>query len=340
MSLLSRNNQINKLNKNNINIKTYFRDNTQHVIDSGNYSIDNLVNAVINKKEYYKNNKLIKRMYGYDSRIEYTSINTIQNSYTCPNCMMNVILDNTSHECPMCGSELLINYKNKELGSIYTYDGIIHNRNYVILTCILDIIMACVSGITYFYGTAKTYNIVDIRSTIGVGLLGALIFFFLFYLAGALLFVVPMRIKRNKIVKSDSKVWETLDKRGISFNTFYNNLFYELKNYYFVDHDTAIIDFDIIDYFNFKVLEDGSNLYVSFDAVIREVKYSNNKFRFEQYNKRITLKKNNKTVTKNKKNDLSKVHCHNCGNELDINDNKCSSCGVKNNYNQEWYLNK
>ena len=338
MSLLSRNNQINKLNKNNLSIKAYYKDNnSQHLVESEKNNIDNLVNAALSKKEYYKNNKLVKRLYGYDSRIEYTSFNTIKGEYTCPNCMMNIELDGKTHECPKCGSELLIEYNNnKEIASLYTYDSIIHNKKYIILTIVLDLLMAFHFGLFYFIKTAKIYNIVDIGKTVGVGLIGGLVFFLFFYLAGALLFVLPSKIKRNKIVKSDTRVWEELIKRNIAFNVFYNNLFYELKNYYFVHHDKCcIVDFDIMDYYNFKMIEDGSNLYISFDAVIREIKYIDNNIKVEQYCKRLTLKKNNKATLKS---DLT--HCHNCGSEINVNDDKCPSCGVVNNFKQEWYLNK
>ena len=49
---------------------------------------DNIQNGICLEKDYYKNNKLLIKVFNFDPRIKYTymSTNNGENNITCPNC--------------------------------------------------------------------------------------------------------------------------------------------------------------------------------------------------------------------------------------------------------------
>ena len=342
MSLTSERNHEKRLNELNIRIKTLYSDGDKiYEKNTDNSKNDNLERGIRVEKDYYVNNKLKKKIYGFDPRIEYSFINSQQigTDYTCPNCGMTARIDETLERCPYCDAYFNLDYKNKNKGSKITYDLVLHNRKYIIISLILSLIGAFVVSFLYF-SHGRTFNGYDIAKTVGIGVGVAFALFLVFYLLDSLFVLLPIKIKKNKINKNDDDVWKNLDERNVNYNTFYNNLYYELDKYYFVELKSSVIDYDVIDFYNFKLVEDASNLYLSLDIIIREIVYKKNKFVKNTIIKKITLKKNNKPVVHTNDGEIHNIHCYNCGASIDVMSDKCKYCDTPNNYNQEWYLTK
>ena len=342
MSYISERKHEKKLNEKGINIRTFYSDgNKLYQKNTDNSLNENLAKGVRVEKDYYVNNKLLKKTFGFDPRIEYTFINSAQigEDFDCPNCRMITKVSESIESCPFCGSHFNLDYKNKDMGSKYHYDRILHSKKYILVTFIIDMVASFLLSYLYFIKTSRTYNIYDIMKTVGLGLAVALILFFVFYLIDGLVVLLPIKIKKDKINNNDKKVWKDLDEKKISYNTFYNNLNYELGKYYF-DNTSSIIDYDIIDYYDFKLAEDASNLYLSFTMLLREVTYENNKLTVKTKERNVVVKKNNKPVTIIDDGEVHTINCHNCGASIDITSDKCNYCDTPNNYNQEWYLYK
>ena len=343
MSLISERNHETKLSEKNINIRTLYSDgNKMYEKNTDNSRNDELPKGIRVEKDYFINNKLVKKLYGFDPRIEYSFINSqaIGTKYDCPNCRMISNITEKIERCPFCDSYFNLDYKNKNMGSKNTYDLAIVSKKYIIVALITAVIISCFLSFLYFYKTGRTYNIYDIGKTAAIGLACAGVLFFAFYLIDSLIILLPIKIKKDKINKSDAKVWKDLDDRQVSYITFYNNLHYELDKYYYTDNDSNIIDYDIIDYFDFKLVEDASNLYLTMDIVIREVTFEKNKIKKKTIIKKATFKKNNKPVVKTDDGEIHTINCHNCGASIDVTSEKCNFCDTPNNYNQEWYLTK
>ncbi|MBR6072804.1 MAG: hypothetical protein IKP76_00585 [Bacilli bacterium] len=343
MSLISERNHEKKLSDYKINIKTLYSDGDKIVEKNSNNSRnDELTKGIRVEKDYFVNNKLSKKLYGFDPRIEYSYINSedIGTDFDCPNCRMITHVTEKIESCPFCGSHLNLDYKNKDMGSKTTYDLAIVNKKYILYALITAVIISIIIAFFYFYNTGRTYNIYDVGKTVGIGLVSALILFFAFYMVDSLIVLLPIKLKKDKINKNDEKVWKDLDERQISYVTFYNNLHYELDKYYYVESKGDIIDYDVIDYYNFKLVEDASNLYLSMDIIVREVMYEKGKIKTKVNRLKTTFKKNNKPVIKTDDGKIHTINCHNCGASIDVTSEKCNYCDTPNNYNQEWYLSK
>ena len=343
MSLTSERNHEKKLKEKNIVIKTIYSDgNKTYEKYSDNSKNDNLERGIRVEKDYYLNNKLVKKLYGFDPRIEYTFINSqaIGTDYDCPNCRMITKISENTERCPYCDSYFNLDYKNKDQGSKSSYDLVLHSKKYIFVTLLLDVTISFFISYLYF-SHGRTYNVYDLGKTAAVGLGLALLLFFVFYLIDGLIVLLPIRLKKEKINASDAKLWKELDDRKIHYNTFYNNLHYELDKYYFVDQvNSTIVDYDVIDYYNFKLMEDASHIYLSLDMIIREVRYVDNRFECRTLNKKVVFKKNSKPVVRTDDGEIHNINCHNCGASIDVTSDKCRFCDTPNNYNQEWYLNK
>ena len=341
MSLISERNHETKLNNYKINIKTLYSDGDKIVEkNTDNSKNDELSKGIRVEKDYFINGKLIKKLFGFDPRIIYSFVNSqaIGTMYDCPNCRMITKISEKTERCPYCDSHYNIDYKNKNMGSKNTYDLAIVSKKYILYALITALIIAIILSFIYFYKTGRTYNIYDIGKTIGIGLAAALVLFFAFYLIDSLIVLLPIKLKKDKINKNYEKVWKDLDDRKVSYFTFYNNLHYELDKYYFTDNESNVIDYDIIDYYNFKLVEDASNLYLSLDIVIREITYDKDKVKSKLKILKTTFKKNNKPVIYTDDGEVHTINCHNCGASIDVTSDKCKFCDTPNNYNQEWYL--
>lgn len=340
MSLISERNHENRLKKLNINIKTIYSDgDKKYIKNTDNSYNDDIIKGIRIEKDYYINNKLIKKLYGFDPRIEYSYIKgeQIGSEYDCPNCRMKTVITENIEQCPFCGSYMNLDYLNKDLGSKNTYDYVLHSKLYIVLTLIFDLLISFGISFLYFHKVSRTFNTIDIIKASGVALAIALVLFFIFYLIDGLIVTIPIRIKKSKINNNDKKVWKDLYERHISSTTFYNNFHYELDRYYYTDN-TNVIDYDIIDYYNFKYGEDASYKYISLDALIRVVSYEKNSIKDVTKPRKLVFVKSSKPITYTEDGKINMINCHNCGASIDVTSEKCSYCDTHNNYNQEWYL--
>ena len=337
MSLISEENHNKVLSKYNINIKTIYRDIDKMVeTNSDKSKNDVLTKAMKTEKNYFIADKKVKKLFGLDSRIEYSNINNQvkKNTYECPNCRMTSYVEGVLDACPFCGVHTNIDYVNKDISNKATYELSKANKNCVIYTTIASIIIALIIGIIFYINTGKLYAI----KSLYIGGAAFITVFIVLYLIVALIFLLPKKLKKDKIIKNDDSVWEGLDKKKISYTTFYNNLQYELDKYYYVDNKISIIDYDIIDYYNFKLVEDASSLYLSMDLIIREIYLDKGKIKPVTKVLKATFKRNNKPIVIDDDGKIHKINCHNCGASIDITANNCGYCDTPNNYNQEWYL--
>ena len=338
MSFMSDQNHIKILNDKSINIKTIYSDGKNTYSRNTNNSFnDNIVNSSIVEKDYYKDNKLLKKMYGFDPRIDYTYYNTIPagTSFECVNCKMMVQVNDKVERCPFCGTRFRLEKKNKDFGTKGHYDRITYNTKSTIIIILLALFVSFATSYVVLSKVMVISSIKDILKVVGLGFIIALVLYFAFYIFDNIIVKLPVKIKKDKILKKDNELWLSLEESGIDYSSFYNNVVNELDKYYYVDNLSNIIDYDIIDSSNFKMNKDASNAYIDFTIIVREIRNDKDKIKINVYERNLTFKKNNKPDLDGDKN---LIKCHNCGHDINITDEKCPSCDAYNNYKQEWYL--
>lgn len=335
MTLVSDKFHIDKLNKYKINIKTkYIVSNNILERNTNNSFNDNIENGIIAEKNYFINNRLVHTEKVFDSRIEYTFINSEKENikYTCLNCGFSSELKNFIDGCPYCGTYYNIDYKDKNLGSKYHYDLVLRSNTYRKVTAIIDLIISLLISFIFIKTTSRTFNNYDIYKIFIYGLILSFVLYYFFYLLDAYIILLP--IKKYKERKNQKQI-DFWDRTGLDKKKFFNNLNYEIsKKYYSKDN---IIDYDIIDYEEFKDFTKDDKQYVLVSAYVRVIYYKNNrliskyiddKFLLERY-KSDTIKVND---------GANIIKCRNCGSSIDITSGYCEYCGSKINYLQEWIM--
>lgn len=303
---------------------------------------DNIENGVCLEKNYYKDDKLLAKIFNFDPRIKYTyiSANNGQNKITCPNC------GNTSKEseiedgCPYCGTSYNIEFSDKALGSKYHYDRVIQGSNYKAITLIIDIIISSIIVYTYIINTCRTFNVYDILKIIIGTVTLSLILYYVFYMVDAVAITLPIKIYKDSLNKKQMKFWKRMEALGINKKTFYNNVNYELQNYYYGENskNKNIIDYDVIDYtsLNEQIIED-KKILVTINMQIREIELINNTINENIQKREFTFEKSNEQ-TINIKAGENIIKCHNCGASIDVTKSICDYCGTRVNSYQEWYM--
>lgn len=331
-----------RLKKFGINIKTkYKNDNFILERNSDNSKNDDIKKSIILEKDYYKNGILMKKLFNFDPRIEYTFISSQnENSMnTCPNCGYTDKVSNFLNGCPYCGTNYNIDYTDKDLGSKYHYDMAVNSNNYIKITLLVDIVISLIIFFLYIKSTSRTFNIYDIVKFILGGLLMGSALFYVFYLLDALILLIPIKNYKEKLNKLQTEFWVSMSKKNIDKLKFYNNLNFELQNYYYgnIEKNQNVIDYDIVDYNNFKYYLENNKTYIQVNVNIRVVRIIKNKIISKMEKETFTLEKNEGIVQK-LNNGINVINCHNCGASIDVLDNCCSYCKTVNNYTQEWYL--
>lgn len=335
MALLSDNYHYNKLKTYNINIKTFYISN-HNILErnTNNTKNDDIKNGIRCKKEYYKDDKLIHIEKDFDSRIEYSFIskNQEKKDYTCPNCGMHSKIKDFLDGCPYCRTYYNIDYSFKELGSKKHYDRCLRSNTYRIITGIVDVIVSTILCYFFIKYTSRTFNSIDVFKVFIYGAILSLILYYIFYIVDAYIILGPIKNYKDKQNKKQQEFWNTtnLDK-----SSFFNNFNYEIRKYYYSKEDT--IDFDVIDYDEFKYYENKDNEFIDVKAYIRIVYYKNNKLFSKYLVKIFTMKKNKKEKIK-LKNGTNIINCSNCGASINIEDQKCNYCGNDIGYFQDWIL--
>lgn len=303
---------------------------------------DNIQNGICLEKDYYKNNKLLIKVFNFDPRIKYTymSTNNGENNITCPNC------GNTSKEneiedgCPYCGTNYNIEYSDKSLGTKYHYDRVLQGSNYKTITLVIDIIISAILVITYILKTCRTFNIYDISKIIIGTIIVSLILYYLFYIIDAVAVTFPIKIYKDAQNKKQMKFWKRMESIGIDKKTFYNNVNYELQNYYYGENseNKNIIDYDIIDYISLdEQIVKNKKILVTIKAQIREIVLNQGTISEKIQKRTFTFEKSNEQIL-DLKAGSNIISCHNCGASIDVTKSKCDYCGTKINGYQQWYL--
>lgn len=324
-----------KLNKYNINIKTkYIVDNDICERNTNNSLNDDIKKGIRCCKEYYINNILKHTEKEFDSRIEYTFIAKDQENkeYNCPNCGMTSLLKDVTDGCPYCKTYYNIDYLEKDLGSKYHYDYVVHNNLYRIVTGIIDLIISILLSYLFIKSTSRTFNNIDVIKVFVYGLILSLLLYYLFYMVDAYIVLGPLKKYKEKQNKKQKEFWE---RTKIDKKTFYNNLNYEIKKYYYSFDN--IIDYDILDYLSFKEYYKNNKMYVDVKIRMRIIYYNNGKIIPKSTTKVYTLFKNDKGVIA-LKDGVNVIMCSNCGASIDVNKSECDYCHTKIEYLGEWIL--
>ncbi len=323
-----------KLIKNNINIKIkYIVGNKIIERNTNNDNNENIKNGIICEKGYYINNELIHTERNFDSRIEYTYISgNLEEEYKCPNCGINSKLKDFIDGCPYCGTHYNIDYTEKDLGSKYHYDRVLRNSAYRVITGIIDLIISLLLSFIFIKMTSRTFNSYDISKVFIYGLILSLILYYFFYILDAYVILTPIKKYKDKQNKKQIEFW---NRTKIDKKTFFNNLNYELRKYYC--SNSNIIDYDILDYIEFKDFAKDDKLYVKVKVEVRKVFFENNKIK-SKYNDDIFILKRHDNGTLRLKDGANIIKCHNCGASIDATKTECEYCNTKINYLQEWII--
>ena len=340
MSLISSRSQENRLNEYKCNIKTTYTDgNNYYERNTDNRRNDNFKRSVRIKKQYYINNELKHKEELFDTRITYSYKEFDKDKdYTCPNCGMTDKINN-NEGCPYCGTYYNLEYLDKDLGTKEHFDLIVQNSTYRVITYIIALFVSFIICFLFFKATGRTYVLFDFLKTCLYSVLLSAILYIIFYYLDALIVLMPIRNYKEKKNREQMDFFKRLESMNTTSKTFFNNLNYELQEYFYNnDKNKDIIDYDIIDYNSYKLSQDkDDNSIVKVNVLMRIVKLVNNKIKIEKKKMDITLKRiNGETIKLD--NGINTIKCHNCGASIDVTKNKCEYCGTHINYYQEWYL--
>ncbi len=335
MALISETYQKEKLKRYGINIRTkYIVGNKILERNTNDFVNDNIERGIRCQKEYYIDNKLAHKEKLFDSRIEYTYImdNNINEEYECPNCGMKSPLKDFIDGCPYCKTYYNMDYSEKDLGSKYHYDRVLKSNIYRVITLIVDIIISIIISFIFIKLTSRTFNNYDIIKIFIYGIILSLILYYFFYIADAYIILSPIKKFKDKENKKQIEFWQ---RTKINKKTFFNNLNYEIRKKYYSKEN--IIDYDILDYTNFKDYEVNGVLYVDVTADLRIVTYENKKLKSKIITQTYTMKQNKNTLL-NLGTKENIIRCANCGASIDVTKGKCEYCHSEIKYLQEWIL--
>ncbi len=335
MALISETYQKEKLKRYGINIRTKYIVGNKILERNTNDSVnDNIERGIRCQKEYYIDNKLAHKEKLFDSRIEYTYImdNNINEEYECPNCGMKSPLKDFIDGCPYCKTYYNMDYSEKDLGSKYHYDRVLKSNIYRVITLIVDIIISIIISFIFIKLTSRTFNNYDIIKIFIYGIILSLILYYFFYIADAYIILSPIKKFKDKENKKQIEFWK---RTKINKKTFFNNLNYEIRKKYYSKEN--IIDYDILDYTNFKDYEVNGVLYVDVTADLRIVTYENKKLKSKIITQTYTIKQNKNTLL-NLGTKENIIRCANCGASIDVTKGKCEYCHSEIKYLQEWIL--
>lgn len=335
MALISEKFHNDKLAKYKINIKTkYIVGNNILERNTDNSYNDDIENGIRCEKNYYINNKLVHTEKLFDSRIEYTFINSCQenNDYKCPNCGMMAKLKDFVNGCPYCGTHYNIDYQNKDLGSKYHYDRVLRNTTYRIVTAIIDLIISIILSFIFIKGTSRTFNNYDIYKVFIYGFILSLVLYYFFYVLDAYVILSPIKKYKDKQNQKQIDFW---NRTNIDKKTFYNNLNYEVSKKYYQKDNT--VDYDILDYLSFNDFSRNNKLHVQVKAYVRIIYYENNKL-ISKYIDDVFVLERHENETMQIFDGANIIKCHNCGSSIDVTSGRCEYCDSEIKYLQEWIM--
>ena len=331
MPLISNTNQ-KKLKDLGINIKT------KYIVgnDILERNTDNRKNNVINKgvrceKDYYYQNNLIYIEKNFDTRMEYTYIesNDSNKEYKCSNCGMVGKLREFVNGCPYCHTVYNIDYVDKELGNKYHYDRVLRNPLYRVVTAIIDLALSILFMYFLLKNISRTFNFYVFI----YGIILALVLYYFFYILDAYVILEPIKRYKDRQNKKQMLFWQ---ETGIDKKSFFNNLNYEVSNKYYDMKN--VIDYDILDYDDFEGYKVNGIFHVRVKAYVRIVYFVNNKIKVRYLCDTYILRRNEEHL--DLKEGMNMIKCHKCGSSIDVTKGVCSYCHTKLKYFQEWLLEK
>lgn len=335
MALISKRAYLEKLKKNNIKVITKYKVGNE-IISCDNEKInEDVVSGIVLEKEYYKNGYFLGKIFDFDSSIEYTMVNPKLRDKECPNCGMKMSVDEYETNCPYCHTYYNLDFKEKALGNKSSYNYVVHSKMYRFVALLIDILIAFPLVFFYIKNTSRTFNEYDLLKIGVFTTLLVIILYLVFYIVDFYIVLGPL--KRRKAMEN-IKIKEFWNKTRIDKIKFFNNVIYELENYYFTDNFKDLIDFDIIDYSDFRLEKNEKQEIVYVNILIRFINLKRNKIKEKYVKKEYKFRRANKDNIEN--NDSTVIMCRNCGASLDITKHECDYCGTKYNYLQEWYLEK
>ena len=298
---------------------------------------DNIPEGVRIGKDYYYRGQVVHKETLFDSRILYKfEFNHGDKEQKCPNCGSVGTLEEFNNGCPYCGTHYNLDYDNKDLGGKYYYDRTLKGHGYVVKTLIIDLIVSFIVSLWFISTTSRTFTIFDMSKVLlGTVLIGAILFFVFYYLDAAIILSF-VRAKKDKLNKMQIDFWNRMNDKGITKNSFYNNLNFELRQLYYGDKYPNVVDYDILDYNSFRESEDKDGFYITVNLDIRLVEFKNGKVKSDTDSKTYKFKRAKVDGKLDK--GVNIIQCHGCGASIDVTKGECEYCGVKNNYLQEWYL--
>ncbi|MBR4178776.1 MAG: hypothetical protein IKR57_05480 [Bacilli bacterium] len=335
MPRISEKSHIERLNQYKINIKTkYNAGDLTLERNTDNSKNDDVENGVILEKSYYIKNKLVNKIYDFDPRMTYTFVSCSEENkaHKCPNCGMSGKVKDFIDGCPYCGTYYNVEFTDKDLGHKYHYDKVLKSNKYRIITLLIDILVSFCIVFFFVFAGRRTFNEYDISKIIIYTAILSMCLYYIFYIADAYVILKPIEKYKEKINNKQREFWE---RTKIDKKVFFNNLNYELSNYYYSKNN--IIDYDIIDYIEFNDYKENDKLLVDVIYDVRIVYYENNKIFYKTVRDKISLLKHDKPVL-DLKGGTNLIKCPNCGASIDASKGKCEHCNTRVNYLQEWVI--
>lgn len=335
MPLVSDNFHEKKLKNFGINIKTkYIVGNNIYERNTDDSVNDDITSGIRCEKDYYIGPRLAHKETEFDSRIEYTFISKEMEDreYKCPNCGMQSNLKEFKDRCPYCRTYYNIEYTDKDLGSKYHYDRVLRNTSYRVITGIVDLIISIIVSYFFIKATSRTFNSVDVSKVFIYGFILAMILYYLFYILDAYLILWPIKAYKDKQNKKQIDFW---NRTKIDKKTFFNNFNYEVRKYYYSKNN--VIDFDVLDYIEFKEYTKKDTQYIDVKVEVRVVYYENGRVRAKFSKEEYTFRKNPNDKLEIHEG-VNKLKCHNCGASIDATKGECEYCHTEIKYLQEWII--
>ena len=322
MAFLAESLQSKKLKENNIIIKTTYITDRKFAVRTTDYSVnDNVTGGIRCKKEYFLSGKCAHVEQLFDSRMKYTFVSMdLENTpFTCPNCGFGGTMKDFLEGCPYCETAPNMEYVDRDLGSKYTYDLVLKNPLYRVITAIVDLLVSLLLSALFIINTSRTFNGYDIGKIFLYGMILSLLLYYLFYICDAYMILDIVKRHKNKQNEKQENFWKrtNLDKKKV-----YSALYIAATKKYFAQ--PQVIDFDILDYTDFQ--ETAENL-VTATVQVRFILLKGTKFIPKYCQDKLTIKNSDTPIKLDA--GINVIKCRNCNANLDLSTDLCPYCGTK-----------
>ncbi len=323
-----------KLKDYHINIKTkYAVGNKILEKNTDGSKSDDIKSGIRIEKQYFQDGILKHTEKDFDSRIEYTFLSKEEENkeFCCPNCGVKTLLKDFVNGCPYCKTYYNIDYTDKELGNKYHYDRVLKNTRYRVITAIIDFLISLGLSFLFVLFSSRTFNSYDLIKVFLYTIILSLLLYYAFYLLDAYIILSPIKRYKDRQNQKQIAFWK---RTGIDKKTFFNNLNYEARKYYY--SKTEVIDYDVLDYLSFKEYQEENDFYVEVLAEIRIVTYQNGKI--FSHTKKETFRMRKVKDSLKLGNGVNIIECPNCGASIDAALGHCEYCHTEIKNLQEWEL--